>query len=39
MLELKNVTKKYVANSGETVAMNSISLKFPDQGLVFITEE
>ncbi len=37
MLELINVSKKYVATSGETLAMDSISIKFPDKGLIFIT--
>ncbi len=37
MLELRNVTKKYRSKKGNTtVALNNISLKFGERGMVFI---
>ena len=37
MLELVNVKKVYKTKSGDTNALNEISLSFPKSGLVFIT--
>ena len=37
MLELKEVKKIYTTVAGDTAAMNGISVKFPDTGMVFIT--
>ena len=37
MLELISVKKKYVTKAGETLALNDVSLRFPDRGVVFIT--
>ena len=37
MLELIDVKKSYKTKAGETVALNGVSLKFADKGLVFIT--
>lgn len=37
MIELRNVTKIYKSKkASDTIALNDISLKFPDKGLVFI---
>ncbi len=36
MIELINVSKKYVTKAGNTQALNNVSLKFADKGLVFI---
>ena len=37
MLELKNVKKTYKTRLGEVVALNGVSITFPDTGMVFIT--
>ena len=37
MLELNNVVKIYTTVAGDTAAMNGVSIKFPDTGMVFIT--
>lgn len=37
MLELFSINKKYVTKAGETHALNGVSLRFPDKGMVFIT--
>ncbi|MGN1053246.1 MAG: ABC transporter ATP-binding protein, partial [Candidatus Scatosoma sp.] len=37
MLELISVNKKYVTKAGDTNALNNVSLRFPDKGMVFIT--
>lgn len=38
MIEFKNVTKIYKPNKGiETIALNNLSFKLPDKGMVFIT--
>ena len=37
MLELIDVKKSYKTKAGDTVALNGVSLKFADKGLVFIT--
>ena len=37
MIELRNVTKIYKSKkASDTIALNDISLKFPDKGLVFV---
>ncbi len=36
MIELINVCKKYVTKAGDTQALNNVSIKFADKGLVFI---
>ena len=37
MIELRNVTKVYKSKkASDTIALNNISLKFPDKGLVFV---
>ncbi len=36
MIELINVSKKYVTKAGDTQALNNVNLKFDDKGLVFI---
>ena len=36
MIELINVSKKYVTKAGDTVALNNVNLKLDDTGLVFI---
>ena len=36
MIELINVSKKYVTKAGDTNALNNVSIKFDDKGLVFI---
>ena len=36
MIELINVSKKYVTKAGDTVALNNVNIKFDDTGLVFI---
>ena len=36
MLELINVKKIYTTKAGDTAALNGISVKFPDTGLIFI---
>ena len=36
MLELINVKKVYTTVAGETAAMNGVSVKFPDSGMVFV---
>lgn len=37
MLELISINKKYVTKAGETLALNDVSLRFPDKGMIFIT--
>lgn len=37
MLELISIKKKYITKAGETLALNDVSLRFPDKGMVFIT--
>ncbi len=36
MIELINVSKKYVTKAGDTQALNNVNIKFADRGLVFI---
>ncbi len=36
MLELINVKKIYTTKAGDTAALNGVSVKFPDTGLIFI---
>jgi len=36
MLELRNITKKYVDSKNEVMALDNMSLSFPDRGLVII---
>ena len=36
MIELINVSKKYTTKAGDTQALNNVSIKFDDTGLVFI---
>lgn len=37
MLELISIKKEYVTKAGNTVALNNVSLRFPETGIVFIT--
>lgn len=37
MLELISITKKYTTKAGVANALNGVSLRFPDKGMVFIT--
>lgn len=37
MLELISIKKKYITKAGETLALNDVSLRFPDEGMIFIT--
>ncbi len=37
MLELKNVVKKYESKAGDVYALNDISVKFPNTGMIFVT--
>ena len=37
MLEIIDVVKTYVTRSGNTNALNGLSVTFPDSGLVFVT--
>lgn len=36
MLEIKNVTKRYSANGVEVLALNNVSVTFPEKGMVFL---
>lgn len=36
MLEIRNVTKRYASKGAEVIALNSVSVTFPEKGMVFL---
>ena len=36
MLQLRNITKTYKVGNGQVVALDNVSIDFPDKGIVFV---